>query len=102
MYSSKKTNPFLDDDDETDSFSDHRRYGEPTTDFQGGRRRQLVQEIDESENRQLASTQRALQSLCESERMGVATAEVELYIYFFPQCLMCIYGNILIQPPPPL
>lgn len=33
-------------------------------------------EIDNSKNRQIDSTQRALSSIYESERMGVATAEV--------------------------
>ena len=40
------------------------------------RRHQLMTQIDESENRQLDSTQRALASIYESEAMGVATAEV--------------------------
>lgn len=72
----KSSNPFLDDDDETDSFSSNRRYGEPASNYQDDHRRQLFEEIDGSEDRQLASTQRALHSLYDSERMGVATAEV--------------------------
>ncbi|KAL5016298.1 hypothetical protein ScPMuIL_005887 [Solemya velum] len=43
--------------------------------YQDDHRRQLFEEIDGSEDRQLASTQRALHSLYDSERMGVATAE---------------------------
>lgn len=39
------------------------------------RRRQLMMQIDNSENTQLDSTQRALASIYESEAMGVATAE---------------------------
>ncbi|GFS20088.1 synaptosomal-associated protein 29 [Elysia marginata] len=39
------------------------------------RRQHLMTQINESENRQLDSTQRALASIYESEAMGVATAE---------------------------
>ena len=38
-------------------------------------------QVDNSQNRQLESTQRALASIYESERMGVATAEVLLTLW---------------------
>lgn len=90
MYSSKNSNPFLDDDEITASPSSgrshttttsgygHRERYDPVVD----RRAQLMMQIDESEDRQLASTQRALASIYDSERMGIATAEVMMCSLF--------------------
>ena len=50
--------------------------GEAESNPFGDRRQQLMTQINESENRQLDSTQRALASIYESEAMGVATADV--------------------------
>lgn len=44
-----------------------------------GRREQVMRQIENSENNQLESTQRALASIYDSEAMGVATAEVSLF-----------------------
>lgn len=81
----ESSNPFLDDDDEDDGFSSpysskshsNQRYGGPSD-----RMSQKQEMISASEDRQLESSRRALASLYESERMGVATGEVYIiYMY---------------------
>ena len=83
----EKNNPFADEDTGyggggrsfggaygggvTDDISDE--------DFLRPSQRETVQQmVDNSQNRQLESTNRALASIYESERMGVATAEVNI------------------------
>lgn len=70
----ESSNPFLDDEDEDNGFSSpytsNQRYGGPSN-----RMSQKQEMISASEDRQLESSKRALASLYESERMGVATAE---------------------------
>ncbi|OWF46561.1 synaptosomal-associated protein 29-like [Mizuhopecten yessoensis] len=64
-------NPFLDEDEISGPKGpSNRGYGE----LEDGRRN-VLEQINASEDRQLESTRRALSSLYDSERMGVATAE---------------------------
>ena len=70
-FSSKNSNPF-EDDDEFVVVPRNESRANPFED----RRQQLSRMVDDSEERQLDSTQRALASLYESEAMGNATAEV--------------------------
>lgn len=64
------SNPFEDEEDDFERVP----YSEKGNPFQD-RRQQLSRMVDESEERQLESTQRAIASLYESEAMGNATAE---------------------------
>ncbi|XP_064625189.1 synaptosomal-associated protein 29-like isoform X2 [Lineus longissimus] len=88
MSNYKNANPFYEDDDDfsfgnvgrSSGTSSGRGYGASRNDEFGddpvlSRRAQLQQEMAESKERQMVSQQRALASLNESERMGVATAE---------------------------
>ena len=65
--SSGSKNPFMDEDQ--DEFENR-----PLSRYE-----QLQQKKERSMNNQLDSTQRALSSIYESEQMGVATAEVNIY-----------------------
>ncbi|XP_060085600.1 synaptosomal-associated protein 29-like [Ylistrum balloti] len=67
----KMANPFLEEDELSGPMGpSNRGYGE----IEDGRRN-ILEQINASEDRQLESTRRALSSLYDSERMGVATAE---------------------------
>jgi DNA primase len=72
-YGSKSSNPFEDEDGDDFVFVPNQNQGRSPFD---DRRQQLTRLANESEDRQLESTQRALASLYESEQMGNATAEV--------------------------
>lgn len=84
------SNPFEDDDDNYPRKNRARRE-ELSHEEQIQR---MMQEIDDSERRQLESTRRALASIDDSERTGIATAEVYcfveqtalLYSPFYDQC----------------
>ncbi|XP_076452597.1 synaptosomal-associated protein 29-like [Babylonia areolata] len=65
------SNPFEDEEDDFEHVPYSGKGGSPFDD----RRQQLSRMVDESEDRQLESTQRAIASLYESEAMGNATAE---------------------------
>ncbi|KAL8560797.1 hypothetical protein ACOMHN_061832 [Nucella lapillus] len=68
---SKTSNPFEDEEDDFERVPYPAKGGNPFQD----RRQQMSMLVDESEERQLESTQRAIASLYESEAMGNATAE---------------------------
>jgi len=71
------SNPFIDEEEQSSSDKHGGNYG-----HMDDRKRQLFEEIDNSENRQLESTRNALSSLYDSEGMGIATAEVCFEIIF--------------------
>ena len=76
---SKGSNPFFTEDDDDLGFSGNKGYGQRDEygfDAPTSRRDQLLAEAEQSRARQLASTQAALSSIYDSERMGIATAEV--------------------------
>ena len=71
-YTSNSSNPFEEEEDDFVYVPPDGKNRSPFDD----RRQQLSRLVDESEDRQLESTQRAIASLYESEAMGNATAEV--------------------------
>ena len=79
-------NPFFSDEDDSVGFGSGRAASGGYRDISDDefakpvptKAQQLQQMKEESMNRQLESTQRALASIYDSERMGVATAEVIL------------------------
>ena len=70
------SNPFDNDYDENYTNSRRRNYPRENALTEEEKIQRLMQEIDDSESRQLESTRRALASIDDSERVGVATAEV--------------------------
>ncbi|KAK7087788.1 synaptosomal-associated protein 29-like [Littorina saxatilis] len=71
-YNSKSSNPF--GEEEEDDFVQVPSHGQTGSPFDD-KRQQLSRMVNESEDRQLESTQRAIASLYESEAMGNVTAE---------------------------
>lgn len=71
-YTSNNSNPFDEEEDDFVCVPPESKSRSPFED----KRQQLSRMVDESEDRQLESTQRAIASLYESEAMGNATAEV--------------------------
>ena len=95
------SNPFFGDDDddfgfakprpgasrarEGDDWDDVPEFGQPVSRPPPLTREEQLQQMKEnSKNRQLEGTQRALSSMYESERMGVATAEVRMELFRGP------------------
>ena len=80
MYSNN-SNPFFVDDAMDEEFlkgSRKQSGGGAYPNDIDDRRRQLLSQIEDSEDRQLESTQRALASIYDSERMAITTAEVSV------------------------
>lgn len=70
------SNPFDEDDDDNYKKKSNPRRNELSHEEQIQR---MMMEIEDSEYRQLESTKRALASIDDSERTGIATAEVFKY-----------------------
>lgn len=104
MAGSGNKNPWLDDDDMSRGYGGARSVGGGSGNpFQGGKDpfledddfsaplspyEELQQQKQMSMNRTLQGTERAMASICDSERMGVATAEVIVY-HVFLTIMMC-------------
>jgi TFIIF-interacting CTD phosphatase-like protein len=82
MAGYNSSNPFYTDEDEKESFGKHHYNtgtsgsGNPFESEEDNRKNQVLSQIHESEDRQLESTRRMVMSIDESEKVGVATAEV--------------------------
>ena len=74
------SNPFDEDDDNYSSGRRNVNYRRDDPESHEERIQRIMQEIDDSESRQLDSMRRALASIDDSERTGIATAEVIRFI----------------------
>ena len=77
------SNPFDNDYDDQYTKGRGRNYPRENALTEEEKIQRIMQEIDDSEARQLESTRRALASIDDSERVGVATAEVFISILFY-------------------
>lgn len=78
MAGYNSSNPFFTEEDEKGNFGSRYDSGSSQNPFQSdaeNRRNEVLTQINASEDRQLESTRRMLQSIDESERIGVATGE---------------------------
>lgn len=79
MAGYNSSNPFFTEEDDKGNFGSRYDSGSSQNPFQSdaeNRRNEVLTQIHASEDRQLESTRRMLQSIDESERIGVATGEV--------------------------
>ena len=70
------SNPFDTDYDDNYTRARNRNYPRDAPLTEEEKIQRIMQEIEDSETRQLESTRRALASIDDSERVGIATAEV--------------------------
>ena len=70
------SNPFDNDYDDNYTRARTRNYPREAPLTEEEKIQKIMQEIEDSESRQLDSTRRALASIDDSERVGIATAEV--------------------------
>ena len=84
------SNPFDNDYDDHYTKGRGRNYPRENALTEEEKIQRIMQEIDDSEARQLDSTRRALASIDDSERVGVATAEVFISILFYVYVFLLI------------